>query len=256
MANFIAMLREGGWMTGSSGPRYLQLRCRIQEAIDEGLLKENEPLPSEREIASITALSRVTVRKAVAGLVEDQIIIQKRGSGSFVAPRVRKVEQHLSGLTSFTEDMARRGMEASSEWLRRGLFAASPEELFALGLPSGQLVARLDRLRKADGTPMAIERASISEAILPKPEKVTSSLYKVLRESGMPPVRAIQRISARILNASDAKLRGVPEGAAGLKIERVSYLASGRVVEFTRSVYRGDAYDFINELQITENARP
>lgn len=252
MNDFISMLENGDWQTGSRGPRYLQLRRRIQLAIDEGVLKENEPLPSEREIAVITDLSRVTVRKAVAGLVEDRTVVQKRGSGSFVAPRVRKVEQRLSSLTSFSEDMARRGLAASSEWLQRGLFPASPEEIFALGLSSGERVARVERLRKADGIPMAIERASLSEKILPNPEKVSSSLYAVLRSTGMQPVRAIQRISARCLEAVDAEILKIPIGSAGLKIERVSYHGTGQVVEFTRSVYRGDAYDFVAELQISE----
>lgn len=125
--------------------------------------------------------------------------------------------------------------------------------MFTLGLTSGEQVARVDRLRKADGTAMAIERASLSSKILPNPEKVTTSLYAVLRASGMQPVRAIQRISARNLEPIDADILGVPAGSAGLKIERVSYLASGNVVEFTRSVYRGDAYDFIAELQISED---
>ncbi|WP_428673782.1 GntR family transcriptional regulator, partial [Roseibium sp.] len=203
MTDFISMLESDDWLANSRGPRYLQLRRRIQQAIDEGVLKENEPLPSEREIAAITDLSRVTVRKAVAGLVDDQVVVQKRGSGSYVAPKVHKVEQRLSSLTSFSEDMARRGLTASSEWLRRGIFPASPEEIFALGLTSGQRVARVDRLRKADGIPMAIERASLSETVLPNPERVTSSLYAVLRASGMQPVRAIQRISARNLDQID-----------------------------------------------------
>ena len=72
----------------------------------------------------------------------------------------------------------------------------------------------------------------------------------LLAARGLKPVRAVQRISAANLGARDAELLGVPAGAAGLRIERVSYLASGRVVEFTRSLYRGDAYDFAAELQI------
>lgn len=250
MSEFIGMLQAEDWLSSAGGPRYLQLRKRIQQAIDDGVLKENEPLPSEREIAAITDLSRVTVRKAVSGLVEDQLVVQKRGSGSFIAPKIHKVEQKLSSLTSFSEDMARRGLSASSEWLRRGLYPASPEETFTLGLSTTERVARIDRLRKADGVPMAIERASLSEAVLPDPEQVDVSLYAELSRAGMRPVRAIQRISARNLAEEDADILGVPAGAAGLRIERVSYLASGRVVEFTRSVYRGDAYDFIAELQI------
>ena len=251
MSNFIAMLKDDNWLSSASGPRYLQLRRRIMQAIDDGTLGENEPLPSEREIAALTDLSRVTVRKAVSGLVGDQVIIQKRGSGSFVAPKIHKVEQRLSNLTSFSEDMSRRGLKAGSEWLLRGLYAPSPEETFTLGLSTGERVARLDRLRKADGTPMAIERASLSEQVLPDPERVEDSLYSVLKVSSHHPVRAMQRISAHNLEKVDADLLGVAVGVAGLKIERVSYLASGRVVELTRSVYRGDAYDFVAELQIS-----
>lgn len=254
MSDFVSMLQDRSWLENGSGPRYLQLRERIQEAIQAGVLKENQSLPSEREIAAITDLSRVTVRKAVSGLVEDQVVVQKRGSGSFVAPKVQKVEQKLSSLTSFTEDMARRGLTADSEWLTRGLFLPSPEETFTLGLSVGERVARVDRLRKANGTPMAIERASLSERSVPDPTKVTVSLYDELKRADLRPVRAIQRISARNLEAEDADLLGVAVGSAGLKIERVSYLASGRVVEFTRSVYRGDAYDFIAELQISDEA--
>ena len=70
---------------------------------------------------------------------------------------------------------------------------------------------------------------------------------------GNKPVRAIQRISAKNLEAEDAELLKIPEGSASLNIERISYLATGKVVEFTRSIYRGDAYDFVAELQIPGN---
>ena len=102
----------------------------------------------------------------------------------------------------------------------------------------------------------AIERASLSTAILPDPMAVETSLYAVLAERGLRPVRAVQRISAANLGPRDADLLEAPVGAAGLRIERVSYLASGRVVEFTRSIYRGDAYDFAAELHIPQEGTP
>jgi GntR family transcriptional regulator len=88
--------------------------------------------------------------------------------------------------------------------------------------------------------------------VLPDPAEVTQSLYEVLGRHGKRPVRAVQRISAVNLTAADATLLGVPAGAAGLKIERTSYLPEGRVIEFTRSTYRGDAYDFVAELRLPE----
>jgi len=198
----------------------------------------------------MTGLSRVTVRKGVETLVASGQLVQKRGSGTFVALKVERLEQALSLLTSFTEDMARRGKVVESLWLARGLHTPSPEEVMALGLGADERVARLERVRQSDGVPLAIERASLSETVLPDPQGVDASLYAVLQTRGMRPVRAVQRITAANLSPQDAGLLLVPPGAAGLKIERVSYLPSGRVVEFTRSLYRGDAYDFAVELKL------
>lgn len=245
-------LAPDGWMSPAKGPLYAQLRRRIEAGIASGLLAADTALPPEREVAALTGLSRVTVRKAIAELVERGLIVQRQGSGSSVAPARPKVEQSLSRLTSFTEDMARRGLRSDVEWLERALSVPSPEEVLVLGLRSGDPVARLSRLRKADGRPMAIERASLPHDVLPDPSQVTQSLYEVLGRLGKRPVRAVQRISAVNLSEPDARLLGTPTGAAGLKIERISYLPEGRVIEFTRSIYRGDAYDFVAELRLPE----
>jgi GntR family transcriptional regulator len=243
----------------SGAPLYLQLRKSIEDAVNRGLIGPGDALPSERDIASKADISRVTVRKAVQDLVKGGILVQRHGSGTFVAPRMERVEQSLSRLTSFTEDMARRGMVARSEWLDRGIYAPSPDEMMVLGLSAKELVARVARLRIADDTPLAIERASLSTATLPDPEAVTTSLYAALETTGHRPVRAVQRISAANLGDDDARLLEVPPGIAGLHIERISYLASGKVIEFTRSIYRGDAYDFVAELRLSgpgEEGRP
>lgn len=239
-----------GFQETGAGPLYLQLHRRIAEAIGSGRLKPGDSLPPEREMAAMTGLSRVTVRKGVEALVASGQLVQRRGSGTFVAPQVRRLEQALSLLTSFTEDMARRGRTVESVVLSRGLHAPAPEEVMALGLGAGDRVARLERVRTSDGMPLAIERASLPEAILPDPEAVGASLYALLEGRGLRPVRAVQRISATNLVARDATLLDVAPGTAGLRIERVSYLPGGRVVEFTRSIYRGDAYDFAVELKL------
>jgi GntR family transcriptional regulator len=236
------------------GPLYVQLHRRIAEAIASGRLRPGDNLPPEREMAAMTGLSRVTVRKGVEALVGSGQLIQKRGSGTFVAPRVERLEQALSLLTSFTEDMARRGRQVESRWIARGLHAPAPEEVMALGLGANDRVARLERVRSSDGVPLAIERASLPASILPDPEGVDRSLYAVLEGRNLRPVRAVQRISAANLAVKDADLLGVPPGVAGLRIERVSYLPSGQVVEFTRSLYRGDAYDFAVELKLAPEA--
>ncbi|KSV80876.1 GntR family transcriptional regulator [Sinorhizobium sp. Sb3] len=242
-----------GLLSGGSGPLYLKLRQSLEDAIQSGKLNHGDALPPERDLADYANISRVTVRKAVDDLVRDGLLVRRHGSGTFVVKPVSKVQQSLSRLTSFTEDMARRGLNTHARWLERGLFHPSPDEMMALGLPADALVARLGRLRIADDMPLAIERASISAEFLPDPQAVTSSLYSALDKTRSRPVRAVQRISACNIKDPDASMLGVAVGSAGLSIERVSYLASGRVVEFTRSLYRGDAYDFVAELTLSES---
>jgi len=238
------------WLGMTSGPRYVQLRKRIEQGIEQGLLEPSAPLPPEREIALLTGLSRVTVRKAIQELVDKGTIVQRQGSGSFVTDPALRVEQSLSRLTSFTEDMARRGLSSTSVWLEKGVFMPSPEEVVALALSSRDSVARISRLRMAGDRPMALERATLPLDILPDPAAVEKSLYETLAADGNRPVRALQKISAINIGDEDAALLGVAPGAAGLHIERMSYLPRGRVAEYTRSIYRGDAYDFVAELRL------
>lgn len=248
--NAIDFLRPDRWLEQSGGPRYVQLRRRLEEGIESGVLPPNSSLPPERELAEITDLSRVTVRKAIHELVLDGLVEQLQGSGTFIRNPVAKMEQSLSHLTSFTEDMARRGMVTTSKWLERGVFAPTEREAEVLGLAEGEEVARIYRLRETGGRPMALERASLPLDILPNPLDVKTSLYEVLGHYGMRPVRAVQKISAINIEIREADLLGVVEGAAGLSIERISYLENGRVAELTRSLYRGDAYDFVAELRL------
>ncbi len=237
-------------IAAAKGPLYLRLKAAIVDAVMQGSVGPGEVLPSERELAIQTGMSRVTVRKAVQELVESGHLVQRRGSGTFVAHRVEKVEQALSMLTSFSEDMARRGKTVRSIWLNRTVDAPSPRETMALGLSAVDQVVRLERVRVADGVPLAIECASLAATLMPNPMLVQHSLYAVLSELGLRPERAVQKLSADNISASEAELLGVPAGMAGLRIERVSYLPSGRAVEFTQTLYRGDAYDFAVELRM------
>lgn len=247
-----AFLKPQDWFRSDGGPRYVQLRQRLSDGVSSGLLLPGSPLPPEREIAAITDFSRVTVRKAIQSLAEEGVIVQKQGSGSFIASKPEQIEQKLSRLTSFSEDMARRGKVSSSRWLERGLFMPSPDEMTSLGLASEEQVARITRLRLADGEPIAIERASLPTDILPNPLAVETSLYETLERDGHRPVRALQKISAINLAERDAELLAISPRDAGLRIERTSYLSSGRVAEFTQSLYRGDAYNFIAELRLSK----
>ena len=250
MEDDLALYRPDAWFRAARGPRYEQLYRHLSAAIAAGELPPEAQLPPERELALIADVSRVTVRKAVSQLVEDGVLEQRRGAGTFVRPPKSKMEHSLSALLSFTEYMRQRGKTSSSRILRRGLFLPTPDEMMALGLPQGDRVARVERLRFADDTPLALEWSSLPTDVLPDPEAVETSLYDVLRAAGRAPTRAVQRITAVNLTAVDAKLLLLPEGAAVLRIDRTAYLPSGRPIEFTRGLYRSDIYDFIAELRL------
>ena len=233
----------------SPTPLYLQLQRLIERQVRTGRLQAGEAPPSERDLASQLGISRVTVRKAIAGLVEQGILVQHWGSGTFIAPSMR-VEQALSRLSSFTDDMMIRGLTPGARLLDRSCGPAAPKEAMALGLSPGEKVSRLQRLRLAGEVPMAIENAAVPARFLPDPDVVRHSLYAALSEQGFAPRRALQRLHAVLLNPEQARLLDVPPASAALYIERRSFLEDGTAVEFTASYYRGDAYDFVAELSI------
>src|SRR5262249_26063696 len=121
-------------------------------------------------------------------------------------------------------------------------------EALTLGLSPGTPVYRFNRIRYADDVAMALEYATVPGFGLANVEMVGSSLYAALEATDNRPVRALQRLRAVLFNADQAKLLGIEAGAPGLYIERRGFLADGRVIEATQSWYRGDAYDFVAEL--------
>src|SRR5215213_5074124 len=202
---------------GSSLPLYQQLQRSLRKAIANRTLAPDDALPAERDLATDFDVSRITVRKAIDGLVEEGLLTRRQGSGTFVAARV---EKNFSKLTSFSEDMRARGRKPHSVWLSRAAGTVTPEESMTLRLSPGTPVLRFHRLRYADNAPMSLEYATIVASALPSPEAVGDSLYEALEAAGSRPVRALQRLRALLLRAEQAKLLDAHEGDAGLLVER------------------------------------
>jgi GntR family transcriptional regulator len=99
---------------------------------------------------------------------------------------------------------------------------------------------------------MSIEKTTILADCLPSLDAVEHSLYAALHRTGNRPVRALQRLSALILNGAQAELLGARAGDAGLLVERVGFNRKGIAIEFSQSWYRGDTYDFVAELSMAE----
>ena len=229
-----------------STPLYLQVRKQLLNAIQRGLFQAEDALPSERVLSDLIGISRVTARKAIDALANEGVIIRKHGSGNYIAPLL---EQPLSRLSSFTEELRQRGFKPTSRWLNREVARAQPEELLTFGLSPGAQVARLERVRLANDVPMAFESSVLPAAFVPNPEGVQGSLYASLAKGGFLPVRALQHIRASNASFHHAQLLGLTEGLALMDVTRISYLEDGRVVEVTRTLCRNDYYDFVVELR-------
>jgi len=232
--------------TASPTALYRRVQEALRAAIEGKMLAPGTAIPGERELAARLGLSRVTVRQAIKGLVEDGLLVQRHGARTNVADRF---EKPLSVLTSFSQDMIGRGHRPGATWLKAEAGPALPAEALALGLSPGAEVCRLHRLRTADGVPMALERSVVPRAYLAGPELVEDSLYAALEAAGHSPVRALQRIRSDIATPEEARLLAISPGASLLDVERRCFLAGGAAVEYCRSRYRGDTYDFMVELQ-------
>ena len=217
------------------------------EEILEGVITTLPPggaLPSERLLAKRYGVARATVSQAIEGLAIKGLVYRVHGSGTFVAePKFRQPET----LSSFSEDMHARGMTPGSVVLRLEVGAASEVIARQLEIEPGSPVVTLERVRTADGEPMALERAYLSAGRFPGLETVDltdASLYERLAERfGVQVAVADQWVSAIRLTDAEARLLAVPPDQPAILFQRVTRDPGGAVVEYSRSLYRGDRYE-------------
>ncbi len=230
----------------SSVPIYAQVERLILDLIGRGTFSPGRRLPSERELADRLGISRMTVRTAISNLVADEFLYSVSGKGTFVSnPKLR---QDLLVLTSFTEDMRRRGMRPGARLLDLRVVRKTPPKVYeSLRLPEDSALIRVHRLRLADGEPMCIETSHLPHPEFPwllHEDLESGSLYQILESRGVDLRRAEQRLEAGVARGREAKLLTIPPGAPVLHIERVTYTDGNRPIEYVRSIYRGDRYQF------------
>lgn len=227
-------------------PLYLQLARNLRDHIVSSGIHPGSALPSERDISEMAGMSRVTVRKGIEQLIDEGVLFRKQGSGTFVA---RRIETPGSVLSSFSDDARSRGEDPGVIWMIKAYAQPTEEEAAALDIAPSSRVARLGRVRLAGGEPLAIEHAVIPAECLPDLEGIGDSLYAALERSGCRPTSGTQRVRASLATPTEAGILCVRQNSEVLRIERLTRIPSGRAIEFTRSVYRGDRYDFVTELK-------
>jgi GntR family transcriptional regulator len=208
-------------------------------------------LPPESELINTYQVSRTTVRQVLDMLVNEGLIYRQRGRGTFVAQPT--VEQAMVRIVSFEEDMRQRGLTASTKVLSSQLLPAPKEIADLLQIEPGEELARLERLRLADGEPMSVEETNLvhryCRGVLEGDYAATSLRETLDREHGIRWSRAKQVIRAVPATEHLAKALSVPLGAALLYVERTSYSQQDLPVELLRLYYRGERYFLYTELQ-------
>lgn len=252
--NEVALLQmlKDGLNKKNSSPLYIQLDQTLRHAIDNRLLTHGKSLPSERTIAEALGVSRVTVRKTIQRLEEAGFCEKRRGAGTFVLGQTsidnsHTIPQSICSLYGFSEDMQRRGFKPESKFIDKKVSIPTAEEMFALNL-TGESVVRLTRIRLADGKPMAIEVCSIPCSVIANEALIQDSVYQAMREAGHKPHRAVQRISACALDDDQSTLLEVEVNSPALFIRRAAYDANDKPLEYTRTYYRADRFDFLAEV--------
>jgi len=234
--------------TNGRGSKQALVRDEILGMLDE--LTVGDALPSERRLATDLGVSRPTLRAVIDELVREGLLLRRHGSGTYVAEP--KIALPLT-MTSFSEDMARRGMRPSSRVVSFETTSAGAKLGQRLHLSPVEEVWVITRLRLADDETMAIEWLHAPRRFLPdlrREDLAQQSFYELLRERrGIVIARGTQTIEPTVTSQEEADLLGVPVHSPAFLFERTTEGEGGEVVEFVRSVYRGDRYRLVTELR-------
>ena len=217
--------------------KHVQVREYLRGLVVDA--QPGSPTPSERELVQRFNVARMTVRQAMDALVAEGLLERIPGRGTFVAqPR-----RHVTGVSSFTEDMSRRGLLPEAQNLLARREQAGPGVAKALDITTGDAVIHWRRLRRADAVPMCIQDAYLNEVLIPGflQSGMPTSLYEALQARGLRPTWTEDTVAADVADDEEAELLEVAPGTVVLRHSRRA-LVGEKVIEVSRSVYRADRF--------------
>jgi GntR family transcriptional regulator len=234
-------------------PLYYQLKEVLKQQIRAGHLAPHTAIPSEPELVTQYHVSRATVRQALTELVHEGLLYRQHGRGTFVCePRI---QQKISELTSFTEELRRRGKRPGGLLLVSELVRGSHTVRDRLRLNDEEQVVRLERLRLADNIPIALEID-----YLPHPraaniyqrakETAEGSLYSLMTSEGMHPYITEQTLKGDSPQPREAELLRMTPYEPGLRLVCTTFDETGAPIEYTEAFYSGTHYDVQLTLRV------
>ena len=237
-------------------PLHAQLEQALLKGMRSGELQSGSRLPSEDELTARFAVSRTTVRTAIQSLVGRGVVEIRRGKGTFVTEPV--ITQELTELTGFVEDMQALGKVPSARVLDRRLVAASETVARQLAVQRGATVARIQRVRLADGTPLSFDETYLPQELGAKvmtDDLENQPIFALLEQKySTPLLEAEYRLAAVASHGTVARALGIDAGSPIFLIERTTYSDRRRPVDYERLYYRGDHIRFVTRLTRRQSA--
>jgi GntR family transcriptional regulator len=231
-----------------------EARESVRDLIEQ--LNVGDAIPSERQLSQDLGVSRLTVRAALDDLVREGHLVRRRGAGTFVSEP--KIAQELT-MSSFTDDIRARGMTPGSRTLELRVVPAGARLGRVLHVSPSEPVVVAKRLRLADRESMAIETLHVRESLVPsltKEDLENGSFYELLRDRyGIVIVAGQQTIEPTVTNEEESAALGVPLHSPAFLFERLTRSEGGEIVEFVSSIYRGDRYRLVTELNVRPTPR-
>lgn len=228
-------------------PLYYQLKEIIQEMIENEKLNPGDPVHPERVLCETYGVSRMTARKSIMALVNEGVLYREQGRGTFVSKP--KTKQQLMQLKGFTEEMSEKGLKTRTRILSFQVKEATKKIKHHLNMDEdNNMVIEVRRLRIVEDEPFAVEVVWIPRDMcfdLQEDKLEGKSLYRILKEKyGYVLDYANQTIEPIMLNEYESRLLNLDPKSLALLFRRKTYLDDGRVIEYTKAIYRSDKYKY------------
>ncbi len=232
-------------------PKYFQLASILRQQIDNGEWQPRSAIPSERQLEVLYNVSRTTIREAIDYLTRQGYLYREHGRGTFVSPP--KLQKGLMELTSFSEDLIKRGIRPGQ--IIRDISTVIPPAsiLQRMELAPGTPLLRLERIRLGNDVPIGLQTSYLSlepgQTISRAEMEAAGSLYRLIQEKfHIIPSEADETLEVTIATKQEAELLQVEEGAPLLLSERLLFAQDRKPVEYVKILYRGDRYRYYVRL--------
>jgi GntR family transcriptional regulator len=230
-------------------PLYQQLAERIRQAVQEGVYREGEKIPSEQELIARYDVSRVTVRKAMQALLEKGLIIRQQGRGTFIRQKV--VSQEMDEIFGLYPSLVKKGLNPRIKILSYEIVSPDFEVRENLRLPREEKTLKIVRLYSLRETPLLVSQIYIPQPLAAnwtRDQAAAKNSFRLLEENAGIVIHGSRvRIMAGPATPQMGKWLGLPRGGPLLQVRRLTFSGAGPV-EYTIFSFRGDAYEISTKI--------